>query len=534
MSGKFSATVFIALFSVGLSALSLTIGCTVQEQATSSPQNVSAQNSTQEQALRIHRCANTIEWFPNNRQELENDLKKYLAAAPEPKLDQPLAALIVPHAGYSLSGWTQAHAYRQLAAEAERIQRVIILAFSHRYPIEGASVLDVDAYETPLGRIPTDQQVIEALLKSKHFTSLPAAHLTEHSDENQLPFLQHVLKDFRMVSIYVGATSEAQRAELADAIRPFVDEHTALVVSSDFTHYGAQFQYLPFRTDVKKNMHALDRKAIDRIVALDCAGFLEHVRINKATICGSQPIALLLHILHGDIQGRFLHYETSSDRTGGDYSTAVGYAALIFTGKVRQTMGIPIDGAEAGARASYELNEAEKKTLLVLARRTIQAHFANRKPDLADLDITPTMKATMSCFVTLKKQGELRGCIGNLSANQPLYQDVIDYAIKSAFGDPRFPALKEDELAECTIEISALTPPAPITKIEDIVIGKHGLTIEKGFARGVFLPQVPVEYQWNLEQYLENLCRKARLPNDAYLEGAKLEWFTAQVFGEEK
>lgn len=190
---------------------------------------------------------------------------------------------------------------------------------------------------------------------------------------------------------------------------------------------------------------------------------------------------------------------------------------------------------EAAARASYALNEAEQQTLLTLARRSIAAGLEKGEPDLDDLELTPALQIKMSCFVTLKKRGQLRGCIGTLNAHRRLYEDVIDNAQSAAFRDPRFPKLKEpEELEKCQIEISVLTPPSAISGVDDIEIGKHGLVIEKGGQRGVFLPQVPVEQKWDLTKYLENLCRKAGLPRDAYQEGAKLQWFTAQVFAEEE
>jgi hypothetical protein len=144
----------------------------------------------------------------------------------------------------------------------------------------------------------------------------------------------------------------------------------------------------------------------------------------------------------------------------------------------------------------------------------------------------PALERKAGAFVTLTLNGELRGCIGHMSADQSLSQIVPEMATAAAFSDPRFPALTLEELNESRLEISILSPLHRITDTEQIRIGTDGLMLSQGGARGVFLPQVPVEQGWDLGQYLENLCAKAGLMTGCWKQNAALYTFTAEVFGE--
>ncbi|MDA3864323.1 MAG: AmmeMemoRadiSam system protein A [Deltaproteobacteria bacterium] len=179
-----------------------------------------------------------------------------------------------------------------------------------------------------------------------------------------------------------------------------------------------------------------------------------------------------------------------------------------------------------------KLSHDEKFELLKIARKTIAQKLEGNdfqvKPDSENLN----KKAGV--FVTLKKSGQLRGCIGNFSDDEKIYQNVQKMAISAAFDDPRFNQLQTDELKEIQIEVSVLSGLKPI-KAEEIEIGKHGLQLSAGFHRGVLLPQVPVEWGWDKEEYLNNLCLKAGLPQESWKEkGVMLQAFTAQVFSEKE
>jgi AmmeMemoRadiSam system protein A len=183
------------------------------------------------------------------------------------------------------------------------------------------------------------------------------------------------------------------------------------------------------------------------------------------------------------------------------------------------------------------LNKNEKQVLLKIARATLALYLNQRVlPQLSAYPATPNLQKECGVFVTLKnkKNKELRGCIGYLSGVKPLREAVRDCTVESATRDQRFTPMQQGEDQTVTIEISVLTPPQKISSIKQIEIGKHGLIISKGLRRGLLLPQVPVEWGWNRDDFLKAICQKAGLPEDAWKEGADLYIFTAQVFREDE
>ena len=177
------------------------------------------------------------------------------------------------------------------------------------------------------------------------------------------------------------------------------------------------------------------------------------------------------------------------------------------------------------------LTDEERATLLRIARDAIAAETAGRT--LSPPAPTVTHDAA-GVFVTLKRGGELRGCIGTLQCRAGLAEEVARTARESATQDPRFPRVSADEVTELSLEISVLGPLEPIAPAasDAIVIGRHGLVVEHGMRRGLLLPQVAIEWGWTLEQFLRQTCRKAGLPEDAWERGAQVYRFEAEVFGE--
>jgi AmmeMemoRadiSam system protein A len=177
------------------------------------------------------------------------------------------------------------------------------------------------------------------------------------------------------------------------------------------------------------------------------------------------------------------------------------------------------------------LNSDQKTFLLALARRTIE--FSLEKGEtLKEKSENPQLLEKQGAFVTLKVDNELRGCIGYPLPHKSLIDTVIDCAIAAASQDFRFPSIKKEELSRLDIEISVLTLPRKITDVSEIKIGEHGIIISKGPHKGLLLPQVPVEWDWDLETYLDHGCLKAGLPEGEWKKGATIEIFSAQVFSE--
>jgi len=177
------------------------------------------------------------------------------------------------------------------------------------------------------------------------------------------------------------------------------------------------------------------------------------------------------------------------------------------------------------------LNRAQQKFLLDLARQTIEHYLQTRKILKVKIE-DKELKAPRGAFVTLKFNEELRGCIGYPLPYKPLYETIIDVAISASTQDYRFEPLTLEELPQTKIEISVLSLPKPVKDIKEIEVGKHGIIISKGLNKGLLLPQVPVEYNWDLETYLRHGCLKAGLDENEWKKGVNVEVFSAQVFSE--
>jgi AmmeMemoRadiSam system protein A len=315
---------------------------------------------------------------------------------------------------------------------------------------------------------------------------------------------------------------------MAGILRGLMDPETLVVASSDFTHYGPNYRFVPFREDVPKRLETMDKGALEAMRKGGAEGFREYVKETGATICGREAVTLLLEMQPADAGLHLLKYDTSG-RITGDYSNSVSYMSIAMTGAWEK--GSPVPGGEGAGG----LAEGDKEALLALARSTIDHALRHRQhPTAGDLGVEPTraMSARRAAFVTLEKQGVLRGCVGGIYATRPLYREVMIQAVGAAFHDSRFPRLRASELEEIHLEISVLTHPKTIPSTEEIVIGRDGIILEKEGKRALFLPQVAQDQGWDLPETLRHLCMKAGLPLDAWKEGATLWTFQAEVFGE--
>ncbi len=181
---------------------------------------------------------------------------------------------------------------------------------------------------------------------------------------------------------------------------------------------------------------------------------------------------------------------------------------------------------------SEQLTLPEQQELLRIARDTILSHVESGKVPVVESD-SPALQTKSGCFVTIKQQGGLRGCIGNFVSDIPLYRLVQEMAVAAATQDPRFYPMKQNDLADFSLEISVLSPLQKVSGIEEILVGTHGLYVVKNFNRGVLLPQVASEYGWDREGFLRHTCIKAGLPEDAWQKDCEIYIFSAQVFGEQ-
>ena len=465
------------------------------------------------------------QWYPGDAASLKQQLSGLFEQASE-EVDPNVMALILPHAGYQYSGSCAAKA---LARLGKTYKRVVVIGPSHQISLsETLSVPQVTHYQTPLGEVALDQPFIQALLEHPQFRSVPAAHQTEHSVQIELPLLQHTLGDFVYVPIVAGQLSLPTIETVASILKGMVDADTLLVASSDFTHYGRQFNYVPFDEDVQAELKKLDMGAYAHIKARDARAFINYQQETGATICGRVPIAIVLSMLNESVEVDGVEYTTSGEMTG-DFEHSVSYLSVLFSGQWETEKGNTPKATEAS------LSEQDKTTLLKLARNTIAYYLEkNTKPTPADLGLSvgSALHTSRAAFVTLTQNHTLRGCIGDIMPRQALYESVIANAINAAVNDYRFGAVSSDELKSLHIEISALTVPAAVNSYRDIRIGIDGVILEKDGHRAVFLPQVAPEQGWNVQETLTYLAQKAGLSPDGWKEGARFLCFQAEVFGE--
>ena len=466
-------------------------------------------------------------WYPGDAKTLSRYIDRLLAEAqpsPESRQGPPVRALIVPHAGYAYSGATAAAGYKLV--EGHSYRRVVVLGPAHRGGFRGLSIAKVEAYETPLGRIPLDIEAIQRLRASPLVTADAQAHEREHSIEMQLPFLQRALTPgWKLVPVLVGWMEAGDRRRAAELLRPLLDDQTLLVVSTDFTHYGPNYRYLPFPLDrhTPQRIKRLDQGAVERILAGDAEGFLAYRRRTGITICGREAVAILLHLLPPGVHARVAAHTTSGALTG-DYRNSVSYWAIVF-----RSQG-PLN---ADPPADPPLTDQEWKLLEQIAILGVRDAVAGRdrndpSPEYAKLvkRLPARLKRPAGAFVTLWKEDRLRGCLGYIPPVLPLYQAVYDNAWSAARDDPRFLPVTPEELPRLDLEISVLSPPVPIDSPEQFQVGRQGIVLNKDGRRAVFLPEVAERFGWSREETLSRLALKAGLPADAWkAEDTRLEVF---------
>ncbi|MFA6291215.1 MAG: AmmeMemoRadiSam system protein B [Victivallales bacterium] len=500
-------------------------------------------------------------WYPADRAGLTKQLSELYKAAEAEEI-KDVIALIQPHAGYIYSGKT---AFCGLKSLGRNYKRIVILGPSHSVRMPDIfSIPRYDSFETPLGKVDMDVVFIDKLLAHPVFRDAPVALTNEHSVQIQVPLLQYAWQirnsksetrnsiekqpaasdpaslgnyaeasrrpgDFpKIVFIIAGQCSMGTVKEAAKLLKEQMDDDTLLLISSDFTHFGDNYGYFPFNSDIPSKLKELDFGAYEWIRKKDADGFAKYIDKTGDTICGHVPIETLLSLLPDNANAVKSAYTTSGE-VMKDYSSSVSYFSIAFSGKWGERM-VPEEKINAGA-----LTAEDKNMLLSMARKTIVFYLDKRKipePCYLGVVLTDGVKKERSCFVTLKEKGELRGCIGEIFPSQPLYKSVIVHAVAAAVRDPRFEPVGKSEVGKLSIEISALTPPKEVSSYRDIKIGTDGMVLKKGSRSAVFLPQVATEQGWDLEQTLGALSRKAGLPGNAWKEGASYLTFQAEVFGE--
>ncbi len=469
-------------------------------------------------------------FYPASAADLQAEVTRRLDQATATPPAGELMALIVPHAGYSYSAGVAAYAYRQL--RSHHFDKVVVIGPSHHVGFGGAALSGEEEWDTPLGPVAIDRAAGEELTKlDPDARVLEQAHAPEHSIEVQLPFLQATLGNFKLVPILMADFSEGNCRALSRALAEWARGRSVLLIaSSDMSHYPSYDDAVRVDKETLKAIQTLDAGSVAattrKLMAAGTAGL-------ATCLCGEGPVETVLMAarLLGADKAKVLRYGNSGDIPGTPRDRVVGYGAVAIYRSAGA--GTPATGPADKPKArggTAELSQGQQQRLLSLARATIQRYVATGKsPEAAEADLA--FQRPAAAFVTLKKAGALRGCIGSLEPTLPLWSEVRDKAISAATRDPRFRPVTPEELADLEIEISVLSPLRRVKSADEIELRKHGVVVAADGRRGVFLPQVAEETGWSRDEFLSHLCsEKAGLPPDAWRRGADLYVFTVQSF----
>jgi AmmeMemoRadiSam system protein B/AmmeMemoRadiSam system protein A len=428
-------------------------------------------------------------FYPRDARELEREVADLIDGVESlaPRFGHP-KALIVPHAGYIYSGPVAARAYDELAAARGVVKRVVLLGPVHRVPVRGLALPGVEAFDTPLGRIPVDAASVRMLAPYHQVVVSPAAHAMEHSLEVQLPFLQKMLGEFSLLPLAVG---DARPQEVVEVIeRLWGGAETLFVLSTDLSHYHDY-----------ERARAIDRATLARIASFD-------TDINHEEACGATPLNGFLAAARArGLSIRLLGACNSGDTAGGR-DRVVGYSAFALY---------------EGARVSLE---DAGSALLGIARGAIR-HRLGLLDEAPLADAAPWLNRPGASFVTLMLEDRLRGCIGSLAATRRLGEDVAQNALAAALRDPRFAPLAADEWQRCQLEVSVLSSAKPMRfgdeaeMLAQLRAGEDGVILEHEGRRATFLPQV-WESLPDKRQFIGELMRKAGIPAETRLARCKL------------
>ncbi|MCC9625738.1 AmmeMemoRadiSam system protein B [Thalassospira sp. MA62] len=438
---------------------------------------------------------------------LQSDIAQHETATPK--------AIIVPHAGLMFSGSLAALGFATVRALKDTIKRIVIIGPAHRMAFQGIALARADQFATPLGTMRCDLPALQKALALPHVQMLDEAHTLEHGLEIELPFIQRLFgehADIGIVPLLVSRCSPRQVHEVIEKL--WGGPETLIVISSDLSHFHDY--------DTAQRMDARTRSLIENFDAEN---------IDTSDACGALPVAgMLLSARKHAMSVETLGMHNSGDVTG-DKSRVVGYGAWTIYDDPAKTKGIDMDFATA----TEGLITAHGTEMLDLCRRSILHALSQGAPlHPSPREVSAALSVPGASFVTLKKAGQLRGCIGSVIAHRDLAGDLCENAFKAGFRDPRFGALQQGELNDdLELSISVLSPPQdfPFESEADLIAKltpfEDGIILGDGNHRGLFLPQV-----WDQlpapKDFLTHLKRKAGLPADYWSPTLRAQRFVTR------
>jgi len=516
---KILAGLFIVLFLLVVVACKLEKGPSANASSTQVKSSVS---DNKEGPNMVFQPVVAGRFYPGSKDALAKEVDDYIEKADMKPISGEVFGVISPHAGYIFSAPVAGYSFKSV--KGKKYDAVVVLGVSHQIPGD-VGILKYKFYRTPLGEVKIDSDLVEKISQAAPWISTTSELFDhEHSMEVQLPFIQRALPDTPVVMICIGSFNGRRAKDLAEILdKTLANKKILVVASSDMSHYHGYDQ-----------ARQMDLEGLKLVEAGNIEVLAKAVVSRQVEFCGIMPILTLmeLHKLRGGKKIQVLKYLNSGD-TAGDKSRVVGYGSVAFLDAENPKVNVnPENAKEIGVTSKTdEISDDDKKTMLKIARATLESYI--REGKTPQFNITSEyLKKPGAAFVTLEVHHQLRGCIGHVIAQEPLWMCIRDMAIAASSQDPRFPKVTPDEVANVDIEVSVLTPPVKVNDINEIEVGKHGLIISRSFYRGLLLPQVATEYGWDRMTFLEQTCRKAGLPPDAWKKGATIEKFSAIVFNE--
>ena len=435
-------------------------------------------------------------FYVANAQRLGAEVDSLLAQHANDSKYNHVAALIVPHAGYYFSGNVAAAAYQSIPDDKE-YKRIFLLGPSHHEWLDGASVnTEYDYYSTPLGNVKVDVNVAQKLVATDSvFKFRPEAHDREHCLEVQLPFLQRRFAVVPPIVPIIISTNDFRKLKrMAEVLKPYFTEDNLFVISSDFSHYPNYEDACQVDATTGKAVESGDVKEF--IATIEKNGH-SGIRNLATSACGEFAIVTLMLMMDNNYEVKHLLYQNSGDIDDHDHSRVVGYHAFSI---LRNSLPQKDSG--------FVLTDDDKQTLKEIALTSIQDSLDGKRLTEADTKryaLNATLNQKCGAFVSLHKQGRLRGCIGHFGEDVPLHRIVAEMARAAAFEDPRFMPVEKEELEDIDIEISVLTPMRRIQSLDEFELHRHGIYIRKGYRSGTYLPQVADQVNWTKEEFV-SLC----------------------------
>ena len=420
------------------------------------------------------------------------------------------------------------------------ITDVVLIGNSHHVPLRKGAVYARGAFATPLGRVPVNAPLADAILKeTAGLETNDVPHGPEHSLEVQLPFLQELFPHVRMVPILLGSFPGEQCRLIGEGIGRAIQnsgraETTLIVNSSDMSHYPAGADADRVDREALQALESFEPAVLGKAIAKSMGAGIRNLH---CVFCGEESVYVTMAAARtlGADTVKVLHYAHSGE-VSGDQNRVVGYGSAVFL-KTVQGRAAPkkkeakVNTAEASPKP-FAVSATNQEVLLKVARESIAYFLAHgQKKTVETRD--PELLAPAAVFVTLTQRGQLRGCIGVLEPRASLLETVADFAVAAAVEDTRFAPVSAKELPGLRIEISVLSPMERVPNADAIRPNEHGVVVRRGRHQGLFLPQVWEHFK-RKEDFLDELCRqKAHLDARAWQDpGTELLVFTVFAFEE--